>query len=260
MIEYDISFAGAGRVAEALCKEMYRCGVKINRIVSRSRAEGKALADSCQAEWSSELVFSGRNSVIIVAVPDNSLKTVLSGIRCPEDCIVAHTAGSYGLEVFPATINKKGVFYPLQTFTRGRYTGLRDVPFLIEASDKGSAKILDDLAVTIGGNVHFIELEQRRMVHLAAVFINNFTNYMLSAGNDTASRVGVSFGIFEPLMRETIAKALEIGPEDSQTGPAIRNDTNTIEKHLELLSFSPELQNIYIEITRSIIRHYKKSS
>jgi predicted short-subunit dehydrogenase-like oxidoreductase (DUF2520 family) len=96
------------------------------------------------------------------------------------------------------------------------------------------------------------------MVHLAAVFINNFTNYMLTAGSEMASKAGLSLNMFEPLIRETIDKALDNGPEKSQTGPAIRNDLNTVEMHLELLSFSPELQKIYREMTNSIIKHYKK--
>jgi hypothetical protein len=81
---------------------------------------------------------------------------------------------------------------------------------------------------------------------------------MLNAADEIASRADLSFDIFEPLIRETIAKAIDLSPEKSQTGPAVRNDVNTIEKHLEILSFSPELQNIYSEITRSIIKHYNK--
>ena len=83
------------------------------------------------------------------------------------------------------------------------------------------------------------------MLHLAAVFVNNFTNHMLVQGREIALKAGFSFEILSPLIQETIAKALELGPENSQTGPAVRNDKNTIEKHLELLSFSPELPRIY---------------
>jgi predicted short-subunit dehydrogenase-like oxidoreductase (DUF2520 family) len=146
----------------------------------------------------------------------------------------------------------------LQTFSKGREINFKELPFLLEASGDDSAKLLNDLAILTGGKAHFISSEKRKLVHLAAVFVNNFTNYMLTAGSEMASIAGLSFDIFEPLIKETISKALENGPEASQTGPAVRNDRNTVEKHLELLSFSPELQNIYRDITNSIIKHYNK--
>ena len=258
MIHFTISFAGAGRVAGALCREMFRSGIKIRQIVSESVSDGKPLADECMAVWSSELSFDDNNHVVIVAVPDHKLKDVLSAIKCSENCVVAHTAGSYGLDVFPAGIKRKGVFYPLQTFSKGRAVDFKNLPFLLESSDKESGDILSNLAVTIGGKVHYTDSGKRKMVHLAAVFFNNFTNYMVTAGSEIANRADISPDIFEPLIRETIFKALENGPERSQTGPAVRNDINTIEMHLKLLSFSPELQNLYREITDSIIRHYTK--
>jgi len=259
MTHFNISFAGAGRVAGAICREMFRSGIKIEQIVSESGSDGKLLADECKAQWSSDLSFNDRNQVVIVAVPDHKLKDVLSAIKCNEKCLVAHTAGSYGLEVFPSRLKKTGVFYPLQTFSKGRTVDLKNLPFLLETSDKESGEILSHLAVAIGGKVHFTDSVKRRMVHLAAVFFNNFTNYMLTAGTEIAERADLSPSIFEPLIKETIFKSLEIGPEISQTGPAVRNDLNTIEMHLKLLSFSTELQDLYREVTNSIIRHYQKN-
>jgi len=258
MSQFIVSFAGAGGVAGALCGEMFRSGIKIHQVVSESGSDGPLLARACHAKWSSKLSFDAPDQVIIVAVPDHKLKEVLAAIICPSESVVAHTAGSYGLEVFPSTISRSGVFYPLQTFSKGRSVSFKNLPFLTEASDNDTGRILHDLARSIGGNVHFIDLEQRKIVHLAAVFVNNFTNYMLTSGSKIAVKAGLSLEIFEPLIRETIAKALENGPEKSQTGPAIRNDHNTIEMHLELLSFSPELQKIYREMTNSIIKHYNK--
>ena len=113
------------------------------------------------------------------------------------------------------------------------------------------------LAESIGGQAHFTDTEQRRMLHLAAVFVCNFTNHMLTAGKEVALRAGFPFEVLNPLIEETFLKAIDNGPENSQTGPAVRNDLNTIEKHLELLSFSPELKRIYNEITHSIIKYYK---
>ena len=91
-----------------------------------------------------------------------------------------------------------------------------------------------------------------------AVFVCNFTNHMLTLGKDIACNAGVTFDVLEPLVNETVTKAFELGPENSQTGPAYRFDKGTIKRHIDLLSFSPEMQNIYRQLTRSIINHYKR--
>ena len=256
MVHYNISFAGAGRVAGALCREMYHSGFKILQVVSRNADDGKPLAQMCGAMWSSVLSFDNSNDIIIVAVPDHNLREVISKIKCSENTVIAHTAGSYGLEVFPSEMTNAGVFYPLQTFSSNRIVSLKDVPFLLEASDSESSETLRTLAESVNARVYFVDAQQRRILHVAAVFVNNFINHMLTAGKLMATKAESPFDILTPLIKETISKALDSGPENSQTGPAVRHDMNTVEKHLELLSFSPELQRIYNEMTLCIINYY----
>lgn len=259
MPSFNISFAGAGRVAGALSRKMHQSGSRIMQIVSRDEKNGRILAGSCEATWSDELTFPASSEIIIVAVPDHSLKHVLNKIKCGEDTIVAHTAGSLGLDIFPGHILRKGIFYPLQTFSKNREIDFSNLPFFIEASDGTVSEKLNNLAESTGGIVHFADSDHRKALHLAAVFICNFTNHMLAAGQDIAERSGFGFDVFKSLINETIAKAIEEGPEKSQTGPAVRNDLNIIEKHLDLLSFSPEYRNVYREVTKSIQEFYKKS-
>ena len=259
MNQLNISFAGAGRVAEALCKEIFNSGYSIDLIVSETQKNGRLLSDYCTASWSSELMFPESTDIVIVAVPDHRLKSVLDNLKCRTGTIVVHTAGSMGLDIFPDHIVNKGVFYPLQTFSKGRKVSFKDLPILIETIDNQSEKILASLAEAIGGKVHYVDTDHRRMLHLAAVFVCNFTNHMLTGGKEVIVKAGLPFEILIPLIMETISKAIDIGPENSQTGPAVRNDQNTIEKHLELLSFSPDLQETYREITRSIIKYYNNS-
>lgn len=259
MTQQNISFAGAGRVAGALCREMYDAGFNIELIVSESERNGRSLADSCKALWSSDLIFPDSTDIIIVAVPDIRIKSVMDNIKCRPETLVTHTAGSIGLDVFPEKMRRIGVFYPLQTFSKERKVLFNDLPFLLESPDIQSAVILENLAKTIGGKVYFVDSEHRRMLHLAAIFACNFVNHMLTVSKEVAFKSGFPFEILGALIKETISKALEIGPENSQTGPAVRNDLNTIEKHLELLSFSPELRMIYNDMTHSIINYYKKS-
>ncbi len=258
MFHHNVSFAGAGRVASALCRRIYAAGINVDRIVSLTEQNGRALADSCEASWSPVPEFPASTDIIIVAVPDHRLKILLGNIKCGHDTLVVHTAGSFGLDIFPENITSKGIFYPLQTFSRERNVDFTGLPFLLESSDKKSYDILEKLAAEIGSAPYFFTSKQRKMVHLAAVFICNFTNHMLTSGKQIVEKEGVPFEIFYPLIHETMSKALDTGPENSQTGPAVRNDRNTIEKHMELLSFSPELKKVYNEITMSIIKYYNK--
>ena len=256
MYHNSISFAGAGRVAESLCKELFHAGYEIDIVVSENEITGRPLAESCKALWSNDLSFPNSTKVIIVAVPDHRLKNVLESVNCNQKTLVTHTAGSFGLDVFPEKIKRRGIFYPLQTFSKGRKVSFFDLPFLLESSDDESAVILKTLAESVGSKAYFVDAEQRRMLHLAAVFVSNFTNHILSLGREVAQKADFPFEILTPLIKETISKALDSGPENSQTGPAIRNDLNTIEKHMELLSFSSELQKVYEVITGSIIEYY----
>jgi predicted short-subunit dehydrogenase-like oxidoreductase (DUF2520 family) len=258
MYQNNISFAGAGKVAEALSRELFQAGYRIDLIVSATEKRGRPLAVSRKAEWSSELVFPESTKVILVSVPDHSLKEVLHSIRCSPETLVAHTAGSFGLDIFPDHLRHKGIFYPLQTFSQNRKVNFTDLPILLEASDDESAEILKSLAESLYGKVYFVDINQRIMLHLAAVFVCNFTNHLFTEGREIASRAGFPFEILVPLIKETVSKAIEDGPENSQTGPAVRHDDNTIEKHLDLLSFSPDLQGIYKNMTKSIIEYYNR--
>jgi predicted short-subunit dehydrogenase-like oxidoreductase (DUF2520 family) len=259
MISLNISFLGAGKVASALAGKLSETGHRIDLIVSPHERNGKLLAENCGAVWSEQPDFPETTQLIITAIPDSLLQSVLKGINCGKETIVVHTAGSFGLEVFPGELLRTGVFYPLQTFSVHRHIDFDGLPFIIEASDEQVNKVLSDLAISIGGKIISVSSQQKIALHTAAVFMCNFSNYMLTAGKEVADRAGLPFGIFFPLIRETMAKAIESGPEHSQTGPAIRNDRITIDRHLELLSSTPELKKLYSEVTASIMNYYKKT-
>jgi predicted short-subunit dehydrogenase-like oxidoreductase (DUF2520 family) len=258
MISYKISFIGAGKLADALCMEFFNAGYQIINVISETGKSASVLAQKCKASWSTVLSIPEQTDILIVAVPDHKLKEVLHNVICRDDIVVAHTAGSFGLDPFHERLRHTGVLYPLQTFSEGRKVDFNEIPFFIEASDPCTGFILESIANKIGKSANFSDSESRRMLHLAGVFVNNFTNHMLAEGKEIAMMAGFSFEELIPLLQETINKAVSIGPENAQTGPAIRNDRNTIEKHLELLSFSPELRNIYNDISNSIIKRYKK--
>ena len=136
MKQFGISVIGAGRVAGALCRQMNRRGLSVVTIVSQSGSSAVELATALNSTASAGLFFDESSDLIIVAVPDDSIRDVLAGIRCSEKTIVAHTAGTVGLDIFPPSLKHTGVFYPLQTFSAGRDIDFDNLPFLIEASDE----------------------------------------------------------------------------------------------------------------------------
>ncbi|MFN8241037.1 MAG: DUF2520 domain-containing protein [Bacteroidales bacterium] len=255
---HGISFVGSGNVALALCNALRGAGNEINLVVSRDERRGREFASAFGAKWSDKLVFPRITDIIIVSVTDHQLVTVLESIDCGENTIVAHTAGSFGLDVFPGKLKRKGVFYPLQTFSRGRITDLKGIPVFTESESAGTGKVLDDLALSLGAKVYSSDLPRRQMLHAAAVFVSNFTNHMLTSGKDICENAGFPFDVLRPLIIETVEKAVFLGPGNSQTGPAVRHDLITIEKHRDLLSYSPELNQLYTQISEAIMKYYKK--
>ncbi|HDZ41728.1 MAG TPA: DUF2520 domain-containing protein [Bacteroidetes bacterium] len=251
-----IVIIGAGRLGLALGKELIKRGHSILKLISRSGEKAAVLASVLGCAYGNELIIPGDAEVVIVAINDDSLESVLKKLKVKGNPIIAHTAGSVGLEVFGERISGHGVFYPLQTFTRGREYDFTSIPVFIEASDDQTEKVLRSLAYSLSEKVFTLNSEKRKYLHLAAVFSCNFVNHMYYSGKEITARAGMDFGVLLPLMRETMEKAADMGPEKSQTGPAVRNDKNTIEKHLDLLSFSPDLQKIYRVITDSIINKY----
>ncbi len=259
MSDKGISFIGAGRVASALCLELLRSGFLIRKVVSATSDSCRRLAGMCNASWSLIPEFQEDTNIIIVSVPDDSLRIVLHNIKCYDNTIIVHTAGSLGTEVFPKGLKHTGVFYPLQTFTRNRMIDFSEVNIFIESSDPTTLQSLREMSEALKSNCYEITAENRKMLHVAAVFVNNFTNFMLFEGKEISKKAGIDFAVFRPLADETITKAFQIGPENSQTGPASRSDMGTIKNHIKLLSFSPELQKIYRELTNSIIRLNNKN-
>ncbi|MGB0880997.1 MAG: Rossmann-like and DUF2520 domain-containing protein [Polaribacter sp.] len=184
--------------------------------------------------------------ITIIAVSDDAIETVSSKIT---NSFVVHTSGSVSLNALKNK-GRKGVFYPLQTFSKNKEINFSEVPFCLEAENKNDYALLETLAKSIGKKIYSINSEQRKALHIAAVFVNNFTNHLYKIGNDICNEHHISFEILHPLIKETVAKIETLSPKKAQTGPAIRNDTKTIKNHLTLLN--EHQQKIYKILTESI--------
>ena len=259
MSAYNISFVGAGNVAEALCIRFLSAGHRVLSIASRGGTSAAALAAETGAEWRKDLSVADTCDILVLAVTDTSVSEVASAVTVPDHTIIVHTAGSVALSALGRT-DRAGVLYPLQTFTKGFMPDLSKVPFFVEATDERTLEVLKSLGRQLGSGAWECDSERRRYLHVAAVFTNNFSNFMMTAGETIASGAGFDPELMRPLIEETARKALRAGPAAAQTGPAVRHDTRTIKSHLELLSFSPEYQKLYRLISRMITGFYKKSA
>tara|TARA_R110001632_G_scaffold210521_2_gene335625 strand:+ start:15352 stop:16056 length:705 start_codon:yes stop_codon:yes gene_type:complete len=190
--------------------------------------------------------------VTIIAVSDNAISEVSSKIT---NSFVVHTSGSVTMDALKNT-GSKGVFYPLQSFSKDKEVDFTRIPFCLEAENKDDLSKLETLVSVLNGKIYHINSEQRKSIHVAAVFVNNFTNHMYTIADDICKQYDVPFEILAPLIEETSLKIKNLSPKEAQTGPAKRNDTETIQNHLNLLSKAQ--QDIYLKITQSILDYGKK--
>lgn len=190
----------------------------------------------------------------IISVADDSLQRISETLSF-FDGIVVHTAGSVPMEILNKH-PKHGVFYPLQTFSKQRKINFKTVPLCIEANSTKTLALLRTFAQGLCGPIHEIDSTQRRALHIAAVFVNNFTNHLYAKGEVICQEYNIPFSILKPLIAETAAKIEALSPTLAQTGPALRQDIKTIDQHLKQLSDKTS-QELYHSLTKSIQNHYE---
>ena len=256
MATYNISFIGAGNVAESLATGLAAAGHRILSVASRNGLTASGLAAATGAEYRHDLVIPDECDLLLICVSDAAVEQVASSATVHTGTVIAHTAGSIPLEALGRS-KGAGVLYPLQTFTKGFPPDLGKVPFFVEATDSHAMEVLRNTGESIGAGVWECDSVKRKQLHLAAVFTNNFSNFMMTAGEDVAMEAGFDPALLRPLMEETIRKAVRTGPEAAQTGPAVRHDAGTVKSHIELLSFSPQYQKLYRLVSRMIASHYR---
>ena len=195
--------------------------------------------------------------IYLLAVSDKAIPEISEQLDFGPG-LVAHTSGSCDLTELSARIRKRGVFYPLQTFTSGREVDFHEIPLFIEAEREEDYTLLEALASALSDSVYRSDSSLRRKMHVAAVFVCNFVNDLYAAGEQWMQANGMDFGVLKPLIAETTRKMLASpSPRMVQTGPAVREDWPTIEKHMQMLEKYPDLKNIYEVLTAHIIQMKK---
>lgn len=245
---------GAGNLGTNLGLALYREGFKVTQVYSRSLKSALELASKLKASYATRIEdIIPDADVYFVAVADSAIKNVLDELPIGEDRFVVHTSGSTELSVFEPRFKNYGVMYPLMTFSKFKPMKFDAIPLFIEANTPENQQYLFDLVRKLSTKVQILDSNQRMNLHVSAVFANNFVNHLLTISEDILKRNIIQFSVLEPLIQETIQKALKYSPKESQTGPAVRNDQGVLQKHTELLSSMPEIQQIYDSISKSII-------
>lgn len=245
---------GAGNLATHLCKALYDKGYQILQVYSRTEHSARQLGETVSATYTTSL-DKLRNDVTlyIVSLKDSAFAELLPDIvRGRENAFFIHTSGSIPMNIWKGYVDNYGVLYPMQTFSKSKEVDFRKIPLFLEANNKEGWDILREMANDLSELIYEISSEQRRYLHLAAVFACNFSNHMYALAADILRQHGLPFEIMLPLIDETASKVHELSPADAQTGPAIRYDENVINNHLELLSSQPEKRMLYEEISKSI--------
>ena len=244
----SFAMVGAGNVAWHMSQALVKAGFAPLCVYSRSAEKARELAGVLGTTAVS--TFGGitdKADVYIIAVKDDSIPEVISAVaQLNKKSLYLHTAGSVSIDVFKGKTARYGVLYPLQSFTKGRSLDFSRIPLFIEGDSSETTDDIRLLAQKISvAKVTELNSEKRKLMHLAAVFASNFVNHCYNVASHIMRSHGIPFEYMYPLIDEVASKIHSMPPSDAQTGPAVRNDRNVIDRHLSLLSDEPAFREIY---------------
>ena len=252
-----ITLIGSGNVATHLAAAFKNAGHRMVQVYSPDMQHAALLAYHIKAEAIDDLQkINPETDLFVISVKDDAIIPVAQELAKLKKLTV-HTSGATDLGTLSAIIPKAGVFYPLQTFSKEKEIDFWSVPLCIEGVDEKITVELEQLARTISNNVYRISSDQRKTLHLAAVFACNFPNYLYYAARNLLAQKDMDFEMLRPLILETAEKVQHNLPADVQTGPAAREDELTMANHLQMLKDEPQLKTIYELLSQGIITNKK---
>ena len=244
----SVVFLGFGNVNRHLC-EAFFSSEKIEVLQVYNRTIIELPPSHISINFTNEVQKIKKADVYIIGIADDAISSFSETLPF-SDRLVVHTSGSVLMDSI-SNKNRKGVFYPLQTFSKSRKVNFSEIPICIEAESESDLKILQEMGEIISEKVVEISSEQRKKLHLAAVFVNNFVNHLYQISEAILEKDSLPFELLKPLIKETAAKLDTLSPTEAQTGPAKRNDLKTIENHLYLLT-EENYKKLYQQLTKSI--------
>ncbi|MEX2590109.1 MAG: Rossmann-like and DUF2520 domain-containing protein [Chitinophagales bacterium] len=259
LVPDSVSFIGSGRVATQMALAFQNAGISILQIYSRKKENADKLCKLLKEGESTDNLsqFRDDSTLTIIAVSDDAIEQVAGKLNL-KNTVLAHTSGTIPLSGIEAAATKTGIFYPLQSFQSDRNPDWNDIPIFLEANEEADYKLLEHFAGKLSNTVNRLDSAERKKLHLAAVFANNFPNYLYHIAYDLMRKEDLPFEWLIPLLKEMTARLDENDPALLQTGPARRGDGETISKHLKMLEDQPEYQKLYREISELILKKFKK--
>ena len=245
-----IILIGSGNVATHLGLSLFNKGYNIKQVWSKHLTNAKLLASKLNSTATNNLKNLEEADLYIVSVKDNVLELTIKQLKVKN---IVHTSGTIGLEIFNSKIKNYGVFYPLQTFNKKVNLDFTKTPICIESKNKSFEKELLNIGNKISEKVLLMSSDQRKQLHIAAVFACNFTNHMFSISYSILAKSNIDFKLLLPIINQTVMKIKHTNPIETQTGPAKRKDKNIIESHINNISEN-ETREIYKLITESIMK------
>ncbi|WP_312923563.1 Rossmann-like and DUF2520 domain-containing protein [Empedobacter brevis] len=252
----SIVILGAGNVAFHLTRALIENTCNVRQIFNRTLEHAKEIGEANRISYTDRISEIEKADIYIIASADSGIEEFSHYIPY-DDVLVVHTSGSSPMSVLKGDY-RKGVFYPLQTFSKERTMRYDNIPFFIEAENPDDLKKLNELGSRISSEVHELNFASRMQVHMTGVWANNFVNHLYYIAGNICEQNNVPFDVLLPLIQETSNKVIEMNPKDAQTGPAKRGDQMIIDRHLEALQNDSRLLQIYQLLTDSIKRVYEK--
>lgn len=250
-----VVIVGAGNVATVLGRLIRDNGHTIVQVVSRAADNAAVLANELNCAFTDNSgVIDQSADLYLIAVTDTAMSQLDERYHLG-DKLVAHTAGSVSKDALKNITNNYGVLYPLQSLRKQNMELQQDIPLLIDGNTDAALQTIRQFAATISSNVTTADDDQRLKLHVAAVLVSNFTNHLYALAADYCNKEGADFKLLLPLIEETALRLRHYPPHEMRTGPAVRKDIKTLQKHLNLLAGYPAIHNIYLKITDSIMNN-----
>lgn len=252
-----ITMIGSGNVSTHLAAALKNAGHRIIQVFSPNVEHASLLAYHVGAEAIDDIsTINADTDLFIIAVKDDAIVNIARQLAVYQRLIV-HTSGATSLSALSDVMHNAGVFYPLQTFSKERELDFRSVPLCIEGADEAITKTLIELGQTISNNIYRVDSIQRKILHLSAVFACNFPNYLYYVAQNLLAKHELDFNLLRALIAETAEKVQQRLPAAVQTGPAVRNDVQTMAAHEQLLEEDVFLQNLYRLLSEGVMKMEK---
>jgi predicted short-subunit dehydrogenase-like oxidoreductase (DUF2520 family) len=252
----QVVIIGTGNAATVFGRLFRAKGHTVVQVYGRDILKAEALAEELKARPTTELSRISKNAdVYLIAVADKAVAEITAQLDV-NDHLVLHTTASLSKHVLKEASKRYGVLYPLQTL-RKQMSIDTPIPLLVDGNTPDVIIEIEQIASGLSSTVVRANDQERVKLHVAAVFACNFTNYMYLQSATFCKHEGLDFTLLQPLIEETATRLREFHPSEVFTGPAVRGDMETINKHLSLLEAYAELHNIYKSLTEKIMKTIK---